>query len=188
MGEKKKEQDERGRLLPGNRLWEARSTAGPKPLFANGDDLWEACVEYFEWVEQNPLMEGITYQGAVSKQGLPKMRAMTLAGLCVFLDIEERTWRLWRDTRTDLIPVVTRVEAIIYEQKFVGASAGMLNPNIIARDLGLADKKELTGKDGGPIRQEVSTDAEAFTSRLLGLAARITETSGTGEADTGDEG
>jgi hypothetical protein len=31
----------------------------------------------------------------------------------------------------------------MYEQKFSGAAAGLLNPNIIARDLGLADKSEI---------------------------------------------
>ena len=32
---------------------------------------------------------------------------------------------------------------IIYTQKFEGSAAGLLNPNIIARDLGLNDKQEL---------------------------------------------
>ena len=33
--------------------------------------------------------------------------------------------------------------AVIRTQKFEGASAGLLNANIIARDLGLSDKTEL---------------------------------------------
>lgn len=40
---------------------------------------------------------------------------------------------------------MTRVEQIIRQQKFEGAAAELLNPNIIARDLGLADKKVLGG-------------------------------------------
>jgi hypothetical protein len=36
------------------------------------------------------------------------------------------------------------VEEIIRTQKFEGASADLLNPNIIARDLGLADKQDNT--------------------------------------------
>ncbi|MDC9826565.1 terminase small subunit, partial [Devosia sp. ZB163] len=44
-----------------------------------------------------------------------------------------------------------RVDEIIRAQKFEGAAAGLLNPNIIARDLGLADKQELTGKGGSPL-------------------------------------
>lgn len=144
------DRDEAGRFLPGNRFWEARSSAGPKPIFADGDALWAACVEYFQWVEQNPLHEAkaFAYEGVVKVQAVPKMRAMTIGGLCLFMDIEERTWRMWRDERPDLLPVITRAEAIIYQQKFTGAAADLLNPNIIARDLGLADKKELTSPDG----------------------------------------
>ena len=48
-------------------------------------------------------------------------------------------------------------EEIIYNQKFTGAAADLLNPNIIARELGLADKQqnEHTGVDGKPIAHSV---------------------------------
>ena len=139
--------DEAGRFLPGNRFWEARSSAGPKPKFSDPEALWAACCEYFEWNEDNPLCEAkaFSYEGKVTLAELPKMRAMTIGGLCIFLDIDETTWRDWKDTRPDLSPIVTRAEAIIYQQKFTGAAADLLNPNIIARDLGLADKRELSG-------------------------------------------
>ena len=39
-----------------------------------------------------------------------------------------------------------------------GAAADMLNANIIARDLGLSDKSELTGKGGGPIKIQSARD------------------------------
>lgn len=90
----------------------------------------------------------------------PKLRAMTIRGLCLFLDISQETWRSWRDPnnvrfREDFVAVIDRVEGIITEQKFAAASAGLLNGNIIARDLGLADKTEVTGKDGGAIEHSV---------------------------------
>lgn len=142
-----------GRFLKGNRFWEARSSHGAKPKFENPEDLWSACVEYFNWVDENPLYKDqlVTFQGAATHEPVAQMRAMTIAGLCLFLDVEERTWRDWRKDRPDLIPIITRAEAVIYQQKFSGAAADLLNANIIARELGLADKSELTGKDGGPI-------------------------------------
>lgn len=151
--------DEAGRFMPGNRFWEARSSSGPKPIFADGDQLWAACAEYFQWVEDHPLHEAkaFAYEGVVKVESLPKMRAMTIGGLCLFLDVTEQCWRLWRDERPDLLAVITRAEAIIYQQKFTGAAADLLNPNIIARDLGLADKKELTGGLSLTVSQE---DAE----------------------------
>jgi hypothetical protein len=185
------DRDGAGRFLPGNRLWEARSSAGPKPKFDGPEKLWDACVEYFQWCHDNPLQEAkaFSYEGVVTVEALPKMRAMTIGGLCLFLDVTERQWREWRNEggdyfRPDLLPVITRAEAIIYEQKFTGAAADLLNSNIIARDLGLADKKELSGPDGGPIKtEEVSDSAERFTRAIAGLAARIGAGEGSGGTD-----
>jgi DNA-packaging protein gp3 len=141
------DRDESGRFLPGNRFWEARSSAGPNPKFDGPEPLWAACLEYFAWVQDNPLYADqlVTFQGSATHEPVAKMRAMTLGGLCLFLDITDQTWRDWRADRPDLIGVITRAESVIYQQKFTGAAADLLNPNIIARDLGLADKKELSG-------------------------------------------
>lgn len=177
-----------GRFAPGNRIWEARSSAGPKPKFKTPEALWDACVEYFEWVDANPLHEVIAYQGKAG-ESLPKLRAMTIVGLCLFLDIDETSWRNWRASRPDLLPIITRVERVIYSQKFEGAAAGLFVPNIIARDLGLADRQELSGPDGKPIQTEDVTkrDADDFAGRMARLAASATR-SGDGEADAGGEG
>lgn len=137
----------------GNQFWLARSSHGRKPIFASPEELGEACAEYFQWVEKNPLKESqaFAYQGTVKLKELPKMRAMTLTGLCIFLDIAKRTWDDYRE-HEDFLPVTTRVEEIIRTQKFEGAGAGLLNANIIARDLGLAERSEHSGLDGGPIK------------------------------------
>jgi len=42
--------------------------------------------------------------------------------------------------------VIADIEAVIKSQKFQGAAAGLLNANIIARDLGLADKSDFDHK------------------------------------------
>jgi DNA-packaging protein gp3 len=136
----------------GNSFWQARSSHGRKPLFESPDALWEACLEYFEWVEANPLWEDkiISFQGLATHVDVAKMRAMTVAGLCIFLDISVQTWHDYKE-RKDFLEVTSRVDEIIRTQKFQGAAADLLNPNIIARDLGLSDKSELTGSQGGPL-------------------------------------
>lgn len=75
---------------------------------------------------------------------LPKMRAYTWAGLENFLDMSDQGLSNYKTKPEykDFFGVITRIERIMYDQKFTGAAAGFLNPNIIARDLGLADKKE----------------------------------------------
>lgn len=158
----------------GNQFWKARSTHGRKPIFADGDTLWEACTEYFEWVEANPLWEDkvMSYQGVNTHEPVAKMRAMTITGLCTFLDISFQAWTEYR-TRDGFSEVATRVDQIIRDQKFAGAAADLLNANIIARDLGLADKSELTGKDGAPIEVE---DKSAYDiARRIAFALQATE-------------
>lgn len=124
----------------GNRFWEARSTHGRKPIFSSPEQLWEACCQYFEWNEANPLWEikSYMYQGAPVQDQVPKMRAMTKEGLCGFLDISMPCWRDYC-AKEDFSLVTTRAEEIIRRQKFEGAAAEFLNANIIARDLGLKD-------------------------------------------------
>lgn len=137
----------------GNQFWKARAKHGRDKIFSSPEVLWEACVEYFEWVGDNPLMEEKVFHtnGVITRAEVSKMRAMTIGGLCIFLDIDQTTWGDYRK-REDFTPVITRAEEVIRTQKFTGAAAEMLNPNIIARDLGLSDKSELTGANGGPIQ------------------------------------
>jgi hypothetical protein len=160
----------------GNRFWEARSSHGRKPIFASPDGLMAACSEYFEWVEQNPLWEDkiISFQGAATHVNVAKMRAMTIAGLCIFLDIARRTWDEYRG-REDFLPVCEQVEQIIRDQKFTGAAADLLNANIIARDLGLSDKTELTGANGGPIETHELSETEAARRIAFTLAKATKE-------------
>ncbi len=128
----------------GNQFWKARTKHGRDRLFASSEALWEACCEYFQWVEDNPLWESklFSYQGDITEGVAPKMRAMTIGGLCLFLDINRGTWNEWRDV-DDFSEVVTRAEEVIYSQKFAGAAADLLNSNIIARDLGLKDSSQV---------------------------------------------
>lgn len=128
----------------GNQFWKARSTHGRSPLFASPEQLEAACLEYFEWVEANPLYESkpFSYEGKITMARVPKARAMTISGMCIFLDITPPTWRDYA-SKNDFSFVCTRIEEAIRTQKFELASADLLNASIIARDLGLADKREL---------------------------------------------
>jgi len=129
----------------GNQFWKARSSHGRKPIFKNPDDIWDAAEQYFQWAHDNPLYEArpFAFQGAVTMANVAKMRAMTIQGLCNYLDINADTWAEYRK-REDFSAITTRVEQVIYAQKLEGAAADMLNANIIARELGLADKADVS--------------------------------------------
>jgi len=86
--------------------------------------------------------------GEVTIEKIPVMRAMTMSQLCFYLNCSESYFRHFKsenkDTNSDFITVIAEIERVVYNQKFQGASANLLNANIIARDLGLIDKSDLT--------------------------------------------
>lgn len=136
----------------GNQFWKLRSKHGRDKLFETPALLWEAACEYFEWCDDNPLkeMKVFNYQGEIVTAELPKMRAYTLDGLCLYLGCSDSYFRAFKSTLTeanyDFLTVIHQIEKTIYNQKFTGAAADLLNANIIARDLGLSDKTEHSGE------------------------------------------
>lgn len=162
----------------GNQFWKARATHGRDKIFKTPEDLWSACCEYFEWVDKNPLKEEklFAYQGEIVRDTVSKIRAMTISGLCLFLDIGVSTWADYRGDRKDFSVVIAQAEEIIYNQKFQGAAADLLNANIIARDLGLRDKQDLehTGANGGPIKYSGMSEDE-LDMRIQSLIKQTTE-------------
>jgi hypothetical protein len=151
----------------GNQFWKARTKHGRDKLFASSNLLWESCCEYFQWAEDNPLWENkvAQFQGGVVDMPVAKMRAMTIGGLCIFLDIDRSTWTAWKDDK-DFSAIVKRAEEVIYEQKLTGAAADLLNPNIIARELGLRDAS--TVEHSGSMDINKMTDDE-LNNKLLAL-------------------
>ncbi|MCP4984877.1 MAG: DNA-packaging protein [Colwellia sp.] len=135
-----------------NQFWKLRSKHGRDKLFATPELLWEAACEYFQWCDDNPLIENKVINS--SKEGVidhpsPKMRAYTLNGLCLYLDCSDGYFRAFKSTSDeqndkDFLTVISHIEKVIYEQQFTAAAADLLNANIISRSLGLSDKKDHT--------------------------------------------
>lgn len=143
----------------GNQFWKLRSKHGRDKIFATPNLMWKAACEYFEWCDSNPLIE-IDFKGKDAyKVEIPRMRPYTLHGLCLYIgcntkyfnDFDDGIKGNKDDLSKDFSEVITRIRETIYHQKFSGAAAGFLNPNIIARDLGLSDKKELKQEINVPI-------------------------------------
>jgi hypothetical protein len=135
--------------MNGNSFWMLRSSHGRKPIFETPDLLFDACMQYFKAVEDNPLQEekAFAYLGSVKKENISKMRAMTIQGLCIFIGMTRETWGQYRK-KEDFSDVCATVEEIMYNQKLTGASADLLNASIIARHLGLKDHQDHSSEDG----------------------------------------
>jgi len=142
-----------------NQFWKLRSKHGRDKIFETPELMLDAAYEYFKWCDENPLIE-VDYRGSNPpiKVELPKMRAYTLHGLTCYLDVNTVYFNQFAidcgakkdEISKDFSKVITHVREVIYNQKFVGAASGFLNPNIIARDLGLKDNQDLT-TGGKPI-------------------------------------
>jgi len=129
----------------GNQYWKLAHD-WKKPKRYQPDELLEKAKEYSVWCEQNPLFE-LKVFGTGVKIEVPKMRAMTIQGFCLFANMAPSTWKEY-DKQEAYSSIIARVRELFFAQKFEGAAADLLNPNIIARELGLADRSEHTGADG----------------------------------------
>lgn len=159
----------------GNDFWKLRTTVGRPKMFEDPQSLWLACTEYFEATAKRVWSK----KDWVGKDAMPVDREtsvpFTLTGLFIFLDISAQCWKNWRDKKDDvaLVEIVTRVEQIIYNQKFEGAAVGAYNANIIARDLGLKDQKVLDHKGNLPKSVDLSKLTEQELIAYRELTAKI---------------
>lgn len=134
---------------------------GQPPKFNSPEQMAIRAREYFEWCAENTLEEEklFAFQGEVTRDSVFHKRPFTQAGLCIFLGISEDTYRNYK-LKPEFFEVTSEIDKIMYEQKFAGASVGLFNANIIARDLGLKDKIETDHKSSdGSMTPKATSDA-----------------------------
>lgn len=156
----------------GNQFWKLRSKHGRDKLFETSELLWDAACEYFQWCEDNPWVksETITRLSGIDTKDSPTARPFTLEGLALYCDATTSWWRQFKGRLDDVkdkdfVTVVTRIEDVIYKQKFEGAAVGAFNANIIARDLGLKDSQGI----------DHTTKGESITAKEQDLSNLSTE-------------
>ncbi|MBK0403885.1 DNA-packaging protein [Adhaeribacter sp. BT258] len=127
--------------------------------FATPEQLWQAASAYFEWCEAHPLFK-VQWVGGIAKRvNIEIPRPFTLSGLRLHLRCGVNYLSQLKKRLTDspqdreLEDIINRIELVIYEQKFVGAAVGIYNVSIIARDLGLMNRKTI--KNIEPQKQAV---------------------------------
>lgn len=135
------------------------STVGRSRMFETPDDLREACLGYLEWADTHPLQEEkhFCFQGEITTAYVSKPRAVTIVGLCLHLGIHRHTWQNYRISEEfDL--VCDEIEDRMKQYKFENAVAGLMNPTLIARDIGLVEKSsvDLTSGDGTMSPQQLT--------------------------------
>jgi hypothetical protein len=158
----------------GNQFWKLRSKHGRDKIFATPEIMWQAACEYFEWCDENPLIE-VDYKGKdADKVEMPRMRAYTLMGLCLYLgcgtgyfnDFEAALAKKTDEISKDFSTVITRIRDVVYNQKFTGAAANMLNANIIARDLQLREQSDVNHRAVVTNVELTADEAKALKEKL----------------------
>lgn len=134
----------------GNQLWKLRKVDGAPRKFETAEQLINAAIGYFDWVEKNPIINGKQYFSSkikIQSRTTKSLRAMSIAGLCGHVGISQKTFQTYREV-PELAEATGWIDAIIWEQKFSGAAAGALNPSIIMRELNLMESVDLKSSDG----------------------------------------
>lgn len=131
--------------------WRIRSKYGRQKILIDPETLRDSAYEFLEHLEEYPLYESklVAYKGETQIVKVPKMRAATMEGFYRFIGISGALWRTWRQQQApEYVTIMREVEALLRDQKFTGAAAELLSPNIIARDLGLRDNVDHSSEDG----------------------------------------
>ena len=101
------------------------------------------------------------------------MRAMTMEQLCFYLNCSASYFRVFKmklkDEDEDFLTVIEDIENIIRTQKFQGASADLLNANIISRDLGMTDKQAMAMSGTIDFKTMTEEDKNEIIERLLNV-------------------
>jgi hypothetical protein len=137
-----------GQFVKGNNLWEIaninRHARRPRK-YQDGAALFDAAMGYFEWLEENPIeVEEVSVsQGTPVRYNVKKKRPPTFSGLQVHLGIVQETWQQYMK-KPDYQPHAQIIDALVRNDKLEGALVGIYNAAVAIRDLGLADKQQVS--------------------------------------------
>jgi len=130
----------------GNQFWNPDYPGGRPRKFKDPEELWTKAKEYFEHCDDNPftVSEHTTKVNDDILKTTTHKIPYTWEGLYVFLNVSDL--KQYRKIK-EYYPIITHISNVIYNQKLSGAASGLFNSNIIARELGLKDRQDMTSND-----------------------------------------
>ncbi len=128
----------------GNEYYKLAKGYGAKPKSYLPGSLWRKAIEYFQWNALNPLKEQKVF-GSGYTATVDKLRAMTIVGFCNYAAMSRDTFNEY-EKQEAYSDICKRIKDMIYQQKLEGAAADLLNASIIAREIGLTEKQDITTK------------------------------------------
>ena len=116
------------------------------------DELLARGLDYFDWCEENPIYT-ISFVGKDAIEcKTPNHRTPTLIGLLNYIGYPglKRIDAFLRD-KPQYEPVLDRLKAMVTQAQLENGMAGVANPGLVARILGLQDRKEVETKVQGTV-------------------------------------
>lgn len=123
------------------------------------DKLWELFEQYIKHERNNPMFKTDYVGKDGTKVQTPLETPITFEGFECYLQDQGIINNLGNyssnlnNAYDEYLPIITRIKQNCFVHNFKGASVGLFNANIIARKLGLVDKKETEMKGGLNIPQ-----------------------------------
>ncbi|NHZ46713.1 terminase small subunit [Escherichia phage vB_EcoS_IME542] len=109
------------------------------------EEVFDFAVRYFSWAESEAIkaIETAAFRGVVSENLVHKPRVFTLTGLALFMGVNINRFASWR-TEAGYSDVMEFIDNVIYEQKYQLGVAGIINPTIVGKELGIDKPQEIT--------------------------------------------
>lgn len=132
----------------GNKYYKLRSKDGRNKIFEDSETLNIEIDKYFQEKANSYINKpDIIKSGDLAGENIQLQIAdfPTKEELATFLGFAKwESLKNYKEYSNDFLEVIEWAETQIYNWKLKYTAIGVLNPNIIARDLGIADKQDLT--------------------------------------------
>lgn len=135
---------------------EKKNSRGRPKKFKTPKQLWDVAQAYFDSVDANPWLKKEPIKSgdlAGTVMSVPTQKPYTWTGLQVYCYANGYSKKLedYRNNRNggyaEYSEVIDRIGAIMWDQKFTGASVGTFQHNIISAEIGLIAKTQTEIKD-----------------------------------------
>ena len=131
----------------GNRLESVYYPPYKTRAYATPELIREECDSYFNWIDENPIMKNEALKSGLDAGkiiSIPTQRPYLLEGLCDHLGITVQTFLNYesKPEYKEYFDICTYVRQRIYRQNLEFGYSGAFDAGLVARKLGIADKKE----------------------------------------------
>ena len=136
----------------GNKYWMVRLKDGREKDYTP-EELADAIEAYFDWCDNNPIDKVDVVKSGMDAGKLlyiPTVRPYLIEGLCDFLHISIQTFYNYEKAKgyEDYFEVTAYARNRVFTQNLTYGYTGAFDSALVARKLGLAERKELNGSIG----------------------------------------